>query len=240
MKRSLKVSTKWLDFLDGLTELNANDLMWHWMEIYLDTPLSARQSLWVKYTHKKYGEHTHEIMFAEDGTKKLARAYIPPEVIRIPGEWSFQAFIRQYSITDSTKYTQTATNEITFTVASGLPLDGDGAPVTNATIGALYEFVKSMIKISAYELEVLSTDTLWTDNGTKNPNGDPQYRIRILQVDHGFGKIHSIVVEGRAGTADDVPYENIVYSYKRLKSGTVSIILDKKINCRIIIKGEKL
>lgn len=158
MKLSLKVNEKWLDFLDGLTEVNANDVMWQWMEIYLDKALSVRQSLWVTYTHKKYGEHTHEIMFAEDGTNKLAKDYIPPEVIRIPGEWSFQAFIRQYNTIDPTKYMQSATNKVTFTVASGLPLDGDGAPVTNATIGALYEEAKAIIEQgagkSAYEIAV--------------------------------------------------------------------------------------
>lgn len=158
MKLSLKVNEKWLDFLDGITSINANDVMWQWMEIYLDKALSVRQSLWVTYTHKKYGEHTHEIMFAEDGANKLAKAYIPPEVIRIPGEWSFQAFIRQYNTIDPTKYMQSATNKVTFTVASGLPLDGEGAPVTNATIGALYEEAKAIIEQgagkSAYEIAV--------------------------------------------------------------------------------------
>ena len=158
MKLSLKVNEKWLDFLDGLTEVNANDVMWQWMEIYLDKALSVRQSLWVTYTHKKYGEHTHEIMFAEDGANKLAKAYIPPEVIRIPGEWTFQVFIRQYNTIDPTKYMQSATNKVTFTVSNGLPLDGEGAPVSNATVGALYAQAKSIIEQgagkSAYEIAV--------------------------------------------------------------------------------------
>ena len=185
MKLSLKVKAKWLDFLDGLTELNANDVMWQWMEIYLDQPLTVRESLWVKYTHKKYGEHTHEILFEEDGTKKLAKAYIPPEVIKIPGEWSFQAFIRQYSTTDTTKYTQSATNIVTFTVANGLPLDGNDAPVSNATVAALYESAKLIIEkgatvISAYDVAVANgfkgTEEEWLDslkggNGLKGDNG---------------------------------------------------------------------
>lgn len=232
MKLSLKVSTKWLDFLDGLTELNANDVMWKWMEIYLDTPLSARQSLWVKYTHKKYGEHSHEIMFAEDGTNKLAKAYIPSEVIRIPGEWSFQAFIRQYSITDATKYTQAATNIVTFTVANGLPLDADGAPVTNATIASLYEMAKSRITSSAYTLEVLSTDNVWEQVGNK-------WQVRIAQTTHNFKKIQSIVAERLSEDEEGAAYENMVHSYKQYRSGSIAIIVDKKIDMKIIIKGEK-
>ena len=181
MKLSLKVNTKWLDFLDGLTELRANDVMWQWMEIYLDQPLAARQSLWVTYTHKKYGEHSHEIMFAEDGTRKLAKAYIPPEVIRIPGEWSFQAFIRQYSITDPTKYMQAPTNIVTFTVANDLPLDSDGSPVSSATVAALYTKAKEIIKSglagkSAYEVAVSNgfkgTETEWLAS-LKGEPGEP-------------------------------------------------------------------
>ena len=42
MKLSLRVGAKLLDFLDGITTVNANDVMWQWMEIYLDTLLSVR------------------------------------------------------------------------------------------------------------------------------------------------------------------------------------------------------
>ena len=142
MKLSLRVGAKLLDFLDGLTEINANDVMWQWMEIYLDTPLSTRQSLWVTYGNKKYGEYSHEILSAEDEKGKIAKAYVPSQVIKIAGEWTFQAFIRQYSITEPEKYVQAATNKITFTVPSGLPLDEEGMPPTNATIAALYEVAK--------------------------------------------------------------------------------------------------
>lgn len=230
MKLSLKVSNKWLDFLGGITELNANDVMWQWMEIYLDQPLAVRQSLWVKYTNKKYGEHTHEILFSEDGSGTLARAYIPPGVIKIPGEWSFQAFIRQYSVTNPTQYIESSSNVVTFTVATGLPLDEEGAPVTNATIGSLYEYAKSKICAAVYEVEVHASDNKsWVKNGNV-------WEIRILQTSHNFSKINSIVIERQM---EDGLWENMVYSYKRYKSGTVAVIVDEKIDVRIIIKGEK-
>ena len=229
MKLSLKVNEKWLDFLDGLTEVNANDVMWQWMEIYLDKALPVRQSLWVTYTHKKYGEHTHEIMFSEDGAGKLAKAYIPPEVIRIPGEWSFQAFIRQYNTIDPTKYIQSATNKVTFTVASGLPLDGEGAPVTNATIGALYEEAKQLIQSGGklFELNVSSTDNAW-----EQVNG--RWQVRVLQTQHNFKNVQDIIAErlSEGGT-----YENMIYGYKKYSSGSIAIIVDKKIDIKIVIKG---
>lgn len=225
MKLSLRVSVKQLDFLDGITTINANDVMWQWMEIYLDTPLSARQSLWITYTNKKYGEHSHEILAVEDSGSKIAKAYIPGEVIKITGEWSCQVFIRQYSITDPTKYTQAATNVITFTVLNGLPLDSDGEPVTNATIAALYETAKNVA--TSYELEVLSTDDVW-----EAVNG--KYQVRVSQVAHNFKKIYTIVAQKKI--TEDY-YENMIYSYKIYKSGSIAIIVDEKIDMRIVIKG---
>jgi hypothetical protein len=226
VKLSLKVNEKWLDFLDGLTEVNANDVMWQWMEIYLDKALSVRQSLWVTYTHKKYGEHTHEIMFSEDGANKLAKAYIPPEVIRIPGEWSFQAFIRQYNTIDPTKYMQSATNKVTFTVASGLPLDGDGAPVTNATIGALYEEAKAIIEQgagkSAYEIAVENgfegSEEEWLEllKGEQGIQGSVWYAGDVVS---GTGNgVHGVVPGSKAGdfylnTVDGSVY--IAYSFSK-------------------------
>lgn len=160
MKLSLRVSAKWLDFLDGLTELNANDVMWQWLEVYFDTPLATRQSLWVTYTHKKYGEHTHEILFAEDSVGRVAKSHIPPEVIKIAGEWTLQIFIRQYSITDTSKYTQAGTNKVTFTVADGLPLDADDAPVNNETIASLYEKAKQIIEGSGIDNVTIENNML--------------------------------------------------------------------------------
>lgn len=226
MKLSLRVGAKLLDFLEGITTINANDVMCQWMEIYLDTPLSARQSLWVSYANKKYGEHSHEILSVEDADRKIAKAYIPAEVIRLSGEWSFQAFIRQYSITAPTKYTQASTNVITFTVSNGLPLDSDDSPVTDATIAALYETAKRAA-VSMYELKVLATDDVWEEVNGK-------YQVRVAQVTHNFKKIYSIVAQ-RKVTNDY--YENMIFSYKIYKSGSVAVIVDKKIDIRIVIKG---
>ena len=82
----------------------------------------------------------------------------------------------------------------------------------------------------SYEIEVFAKDSSkWTKNGNV-------WETRILQTTHNFSKINSIVVEKRM---EDDLWENVVYSYKRYKSGTVAVIVDEKIDVRIIIKGEK-
>ena len=229
MKLSLRVSEKQLDFLDGITSINANDVMWQKLEVYLDKQLSTKESLWITYKHTKFGEHSHEILFAEDGTGKLATADIPEEVIRIAGSWSAQVFIRQYSITDPTKYTQGASNKIFFTVEDGLPLDGAGNPVNNATIGALYEEAKMLLQSSGklFELNVSSTDNAW-----EQVNG--RWQVRVLQTQHNLKNVQDIIAErlSQGGT-----YENMIYGYKKYSSGSIAIIVDEKIDMKIIIKG---
>lgn len=85
------------------------------------------------------------------------------------------------------------------------------------------------LKASTYELEVLSTDNIWENTGEK-------YQIRILPTAHNFKKIYSITAERKMPTGF---YENMVYSYKRYSSHSISVIVDSKIDMRIIIKGEK-
>lgn len=80
----------------------------------------------------------------------------------------------------------------------------------------------------SYDAEISSTSTEWTQyNGF--------WQIKILQVTHNIGKITGIDVEKKVAEGE---YENMVYSYKRYSSGSVAIIVDEKIDIRIIIKGE--
>lgn len=234
MKLSLQVSKKWIDFLDGLTTLNANDVMWQWLEVYLDRPLTIQQSLWVTYTNAKFGEHTHEVLFAEDGTNKYAKMHIPPEVIKIAGEWQIQLFIRQYSITDPSKYTQVATNKPTFTVADGLPLDEDGTPVNNETIASLYEKAKNIINTIQSNNVIFQKTVSATDSGWEEVDGE--WRYGVLKSEHLLDSIYSVNAEKETSVGI---FENIWYSFKKYLTGTVYIILDEKINMKITIQGNK-
>lgn len=80
-----------------------------------------------------------------------------------------------------------------------------------------------------YSLDVPEDSEKWKQVGKK-------YQVSILQVDHGFKKITSVIAERitEIGT-----YENMVYSYKRYSSGTVAIITDYQIGVHITIKGTK-
>ena len=80
-----------------------------------------------------------------------------------------------------------------------------------------------------YSLDVPENSEKWKQVGKK-------YQVSILQVDHGFKKITSVIAERitEIGT-----YENMVYSYKRYSSGTVAIITDYQIGIHITIKGTK-
>lgn len=81
----------------------------------------------------------------------------------------------------------------------------------------------------AYEVEVSTTSIDW-----QQVNG--RWQIKIPQSTHGFSKINSVVAERKTST--DV-YENMIYTYKRYLTGSIAVIVDNKINMRIIIKGEK-
>ena len=89
--------------------------------------------------------------------------------------------------------------------------------------------IDEIAKGVVYELEVLSTDSVWETNGEK-------VQVRIPKTTHKFTKIHSIIAERKTET--DM-CENMIYSYKRYLSGSVAVIVDSKIDMRIIIKGEK-
>ena len=137
MKLLLKANRKTVEFRGGLAEINQNDVLWQYMEVESEIPLNrGRETLWITFTNETAGEHSHEILFYEE--ENVYKLLIPEEIIIVPGEWSFQIFVREYSTVDPTKYKQSASNVYTFNVPEGLPRDVNGNRVTNATIGALY------------------------------------------------------------------------------------------------------
>jgi uncharacterized protein YjaZ len=73
------------------------------------------------------------------------------------------------------------------------------------------------------------TEDLWEQVGN-------EYRVQIYQTEHKVDNIKQIIVQIK--DANSECYEDVCYSYKIYFSGKVAIILDKKINCRIIIKGD--
>ena len=104
----------------------------------------------------------------------------------------------------------------------------------------LVPFVSSGGEIyKPFEIEVSPEDSIWREiSKTGNSQGGPRYEIKILQVIHGFKNIHDIRVEA-IEDAEDPVYEKVVYTYKRYKSGSISIFMDKKIKIKILIKGDK-
>lgn len=91
--------------------------------------------------------------------------------------------------------------------------------------------VKIRSDLPTYELTVSIDDDLWRENTTTK-----KWEIKINQVEHNIKKIHNVIAERKM---DVNMYENMLYSYRRYISGSISIIVDEKINMRIIIKGEK-
>lgn len=86
-----------------------------------------------------------------------------------------------------------------------------------------------IIAETIYIIEVSSTDSLWEQ-------ADNKWRVRIAQTTHKLKNIYSIVAERKTESG---VYENMIYSYKNYTSGSVAIIVDNKIDIKIIIKGEK-
>lgn len=62
-----------------------------------------------------------------------------------------------------------------------------------------------------------------------------KWLLRIPQDEHNIKKIQGIVAER---IVEEGACENMVYSYKHYPSGTLAIIVDHKIDMRVVIKGE--
>ena len=132
---------KSIAFLDGSGGVNTNDVMRQVLEVEPETPLVTGESLWIVYAASEF-TYTGEILFQEEaGIYKMP---IPEGVLKVPGEWRMQLFVRLYSTTDPTKYiTQLSSDIALFTVQEGLPVE-DGQPINSATIGNLWNETKKM------------------------------------------------------------------------------------------------
>jgi hypothetical protein len=123
---------KTIEFLSGLDELSGNADMKQTLQVELDVPLNtARESLWVKF-EQGFVTISHEILFNYAYT-----AIIPEEVIRSPGEWTMQLFVREYDFVSGSYITKATSQKATFTMPESMQLE-DGTLVTNATVANLY------------------------------------------------------------------------------------------------------
>ena len=78
-------------------------------------------------------------------------------------------------------------------------------------------------------IEVSSQSSLWNEiNGT--------FIVTIPSTEHKLKNISSVNMY--ILNAVENSYENADFTYKIYNSGAVTIVLDKKVDCRIIIQGE--
>ena len=149
MKLHFDVGTKTLSFVEGVSNLNANDIMWEVFEVCLSEPLLAKQALWIKFEHAEKGAITKDLLLSDDGLWARLPTEAFSDVVSVAGEWQVQALIRETSTTIVGGYKQGASNTATFTVPQGLFTDVDGTPINNATVQALFTGAKEQAEKAA-------------------------------------------------------------------------------------------
>ena len=235
MRIKLK-DNKSIAFLDGSGEINTNDVMRQVLEVEPETPLVTGESLWIVYAASEF-TYTGEILFQEEaGIYKMP---IPEGVLKVPGEWRMQLFVRLYSTTDQTKYiTQLSSDIALFTVQEGLPVE-DGQPINSATIGNLWNETKKNAETAlnsaeraeaAYDRLInvdlpnnyVTVDTNQTISGNKTHTG--------INTFNGFTSINGVGID-----ADAIVKGSDRFKYP-VKSGTLALTSDIPEN--IVTKDE--
>ena len=201
-----------------------------------ETPLVTGESLWIVYAASEF-TYTGEILFQEEaGIYKMP---IPEGVLKVPGEWRMQLFVRLYSTTDPTKYiTQLSSDIALFTVQEGLPVE-DGQPINSATIGNLWNETKKNAETAlnsaeraeaAYDRLInvdlpnnyVTVDTNQTISGNKTHTG--------INTFNGFTSINGVGID-----ADAIVKGSDRFKYP-VKSGTLALTSDIPEN--IVTKDE--
>lgn len=80
-----------------------------------------------------------------------------------------------------------------------------------------------------FQKEVSVEDTLWVEVSNV-------FKYTIPSTEHKFKKVLGVNLE--ILNSEENHYENADFTYKIYHSGAVTIVLDKKVDCRIIIQGE--
>ncbi len=120
--------------------LNANDVMWHRLNVRFDDTVRPTNS---EAVIAVFQDKEESPIFSSKETLLFVSkdvgwsVLIPPEIIKMAQTWWLQILVRRYDTTDETKYVQKGTPFINFTVENGALLS-DGSPVTVANINELY------------------------------------------------------------------------------------------------------
>ena len=127
---------------EGNETLNANDVMWHRLNVkFDDTIRPTGKEVVIAVFQDKEEEPTdvtkETLLF--DGGADIWSSFIPQEVIKVAQTWFMKILVRRYAA-DSESYVQRGSEFVSFTVANGALLS-DGSPVTLATIKSIYDTV---------------------------------------------------------------------------------------------------
>ena len=241
MKIKLLSNRKTIEYVDGIAEINANDVHWQLMEVESERLLNLRESMWIEY---RYTQDKTHVTFEQLLKYRKNRVYydeIPPEIFKLPGAWEFQIFIRQYSTVSPDTYTQEASNVGSFTVEEGLPLRGE-TPVTNGTIAAMYEAARKLLERQEGQLanvalfltdaagETISISGLygatiieWGD-GSEATTADPSDPYATYTHTYDFSVYYPIIkIYGVHTIMENAFKDNLFITSARIGSGVGSI-----------------
>lgn len=153
MKVSFNRQNKSITFLDGTTTINVNDINRHKLYVDLLDDLlveNVGETLWAVFSHNGVSMHDIPVMEIDDNYRF---AFVPQELITIPGQWDMQLFVRVYETIENEETGemqtvlkfQESSEVVHFEVENGLQTDSAGAPVTNFTIAELFRKAEEKI-----------------------------------------------------------------------------------------------
>lgn len=134
MKILLKKDRRTIEFVDGIDKLNANDVMVNTLEVGFESPLLHGETLWVTFEKEDQHLETTKPILATNEYKVT----IPASVIKVPGEWSLQLFIKRYDAVSKNLVSRQASIKVTFTVENGLYVDDEMDLANNGSLASLY------------------------------------------------------------------------------------------------------
>lgn len=129
-----------LSFENDNKALNANDVLWHRLNVRFDDtvrPTVAEEvtAVFQNRTTSPTDVTNETLLFdSDDGTWS---AFIPQAIVKQAKTWYMQILVRRYA-TEGMSYVQRGSNFASFTVENGALL-ADGGPVTVTTVKGLYD-----------------------------------------------------------------------------------------------------
>lgn len=188
------INRKTIEFVDGLDEINSNDVLWHNLYVELDKPLTVTEILFVKFEKEDGSAAAHEILLQKEDNKDTYFTVIPKSITALSGAWTLQILTRKQSTIDASKYIQLGSDPATFYVSAGLSADYEGIDldgVTADTIVSLYEQAKNIIE-NTKGIKSIEKGEERSENG---------YTITPIQITTSDDVLH--VFEARAKNGED-------------------------------------